>query len=108
MPILGGKMMKSVCAFMYVAPGCTPVVQHALLSSESLDLHISGVSDYAQGEAEAKRLVENGCTVIELYAGFGHEGIARIQKAVGPKIAVGAVRFDFHPALEFKSGDQVF
>ena len=34
--------------------------------------------------------------------------IARIKKAVGPGIAVGAVKFDFHPAFGFKSGDEMF
>ena len=56
----------------------------------------------------AKELVEKGCTAIELFAGFGNEGIARIKRAVGPGIAVGAVKFDFHPAFEFKSGDDLF
>ena len=56
----------------------------------------------------AKELVEKGCTAIELCAGFGNEGIARIKRAVGPGIAVGAVKFDFHPAFGFKSGDEMF
>ncbi|NBI61677.1 hypothetical protein D3Z38_00995 [Clostridiales bacterium] len=55
-----------------------------------------------------KKLVAKGCSAIELCAGFGNEGIARIQCAVGPGIAVGAVKFDFHPDLAFKSGDEVF
>lgn len=45
---------------------------------------------------------------MELCAGFGNEGIARIQRAVGPDVAVGAVKFDFHPGLGFKSGDALF
>lgn len=48
------------------------------------------------------------CTAMELCAGFGNEGIARIQRAVGPDVAVGAVKFDFHPGLGFKSGDALF
>ena len=32
----------------------------------------------------------------------------RIQKVVGPDVAVGAVKFDLHPAFGFKSGDTVF
>ena len=35
-------------------------------------------------------------------------GLARIKQAVENKIAVGAVRFDFHPGLGFKSGDDLF
>ncbi len=53
-------------------------------------------------------MVANGCTAVELCAGFGNEGIARIKKAVGPGIAVGAVKFDFHPAFGWKSGDDMF
>lgn len=53
-------------------------------------------------------MVAKGCTAIELCAGFGNEGIARIQRAVGPEIAVGAVKFGFHPAMGFKTGDDVF
>ena len=45
---------------------------------------------------------------MRLCAGFGNEGIARIQRAVGPDVAVGAVKFDFHPGLGFKSGDALF
>ena len=58
--------------------------------------------------APAKEMVAKGCTAIELCAGFGNEGIARIKRAVGPGIAVGAVKFDFHPAFGFKSGDEMF
>ena len=62
----------------------------------------------AEAEAAAKELAANGVTAMELCAGFGNEGIARIQRAVGPDVAVGAVKFDFHPAFGFKSGDEMF
>jgi hypothetical protein len=31
-----------------------------------------------------------------------------VAEAVGDKVAVGVVRFDNHPGLEFKSGDELF
>ena len=62
----------------------------------------------AEAEAAAKELAAGGVTAMELCAGFGNEGIARIQRAVGPDVAVGAVKFDFHPGLGFKSGDALF
>lgn len=55
-----------------------------------------------------RRAWQDGVTAVELCAGFGNEGIARIQQAVGPDVAVGAVKFDFHPALGFRSGDRLF
>ena len=68
-------------AFIYVAPGQNPQEQKAVIPSDTLTLHV---------------------------AGFGNEGIARIKKAVGPEIPVGAVKFDYHPAFGFKSGDELF
>ena len=67
-----------------------------------------GVNNYAEAAAVAKTLVEQGNVAIELCAGFGDEGVAMVKKAVGNRAAVGAVRFDNHPGLEFKSGDEIF
>ena len=72
-------------AFIYVAPGQNPQEQKAVIPSETLTLHVVGCSTYDQAE-----------------------GIARIKKAVGPEIPVGAVKFDYHPAFGFKSGDELF
>ena len=95
-------------AFIYVAPGQNPQEQKAVIPSYTLTLHVVGCSTYDQAETAAKELVANGCGAIELCAGFGNEGIARIKKAVGPEIPVGAVKFDYHPAFGFKSGDELF
>lgn len=43
---------------------------------------------------EARNLVENGTTLIEICGGFGAEGAARLQAAVGNDCAVGHVVFD--------------
>lgn len=56
----------------------------------------------------AQELVEQGVKAIELCAGFGNEGIARVSKAVRGKASVGAVKFDHHPGFDFKSGDELF
>ena len=101
--------MKFNAGFIYVAPNCDPKQQNAVIPGESIDLYVYGCSTYSQAEVVAKSLVEEkGCTAIELCAGFGNDGIARIQKVVGPDVAVGAVKFDLHPAFGFKSGDTVF
>ena len=100
--------MKFQCAFIYVAPNFNPDEQRAVIPGQDIDMNVIGCSTYDQAEIAAKEMVEKGCTAIELCAGFGNEGIARIKRAVGDGIAVGAVKFDFHPAFEFKSGDEIF
>ena len=100
--------MKFECAFIYVAPGCNPTKERAVVEGDSINMNVIGCATYAGAEEIAKEMVAKGCTAIELCAGFGNEGIARIKRAVGPGIAVGAVKFDFHPAFGFKSGDEMF
>ena len=127
--------MKFECAFIYVAPGCNPAKERAVVEGDSINMNVVGCATYAEAEEIAKEMVAKGCTAIELCAGFGNEGIARIKRAVGPGIffitgitgsilaiwlkmppvifpavciAVGAVKFDFHPAFGFKSGDEMF
>lgn len=56
----------------------------------------------------SKELVEQGVTVIELCAGFGQVGVVKVAETVEGKAKVGVVRFDSHPALDFKSGDEFF
>ena len=55
-----------------------------------------------KAKTTAVKLAGQGVKALELYAGFGNEGLVRISKAVNGKAAVGAVRFDF------KSGDEIF
>lgn len=95
-------------AFIYVAPGNDPETHKVFIDSPVVKLTVVGVADYNQAEKAAIELVKNGITAIELCAGFGNEGVARIVKAVGDKAVVGVVRFDFHPAFNFQSGDKVF
>ena len=105
--------MKFECAFIYVAPGCNPAKERDVVEGDSINMNVvKELTDRygaaAEAEEIAKEMVAKGCTAIELCAGFGNEGIARIKRAVGPGIAVGAVKFDFHPAFGFKSGDEMF
>ena len=55
-----------------------------------------------KAKTTAVKLAGQGVKALELCAGFGNEGLARISNAVG------AVRFDFHPGFDFKSGDELF
>jgi len=95
-------------AFIFVAPDADAARHRAVISTPVVELTAVGVKNYADAVEAAKNLVKEGIAAIELCAGFGVEGVAEIKKAVGSKVAVGVVRFDNHPGLEFKSGDEMF
>ena len=97
--------MALQAAFLFLI-GDADETTRTVVSTPSI--HLNGCKTYAEAEAAAKELAAVGVTAMELCAGFGNEGIARIQRAVGPDVAVGAVKFDFHPGLGFKSGDALF
>ena len=99
--------MALQAAFLFLAGDAGPD-SRAVVPTGSVNLNVVGCRNYDEAEAAARELAAKGVTAIELCAGFGNEGIARIQRAVGPQVAVGAVKFDFHPGLGFKSGDQIF
>ncbi len=95
-------------AFLFVAPQADPVCHRSVITTPKVELITVGVKDYSEGVQAAKDLVEEGVGAIELCAGFGTEGVAMIKKAVDGKAVVGVVRFDHHPGLGFKSGDELF
>jgi hypothetical protein len=95
-------------AFLFVAPGADGARHRAMIDTPVVKLTVIGVKDYKEAVAVALRLVDEGTVAIELCGGFGHEGVAAISKAVKGKAAVGVVRFDNHPGLGGKSGDDIF
>lgn len=102
-------MAKLKAAFMFVVPDADPSEHRATISTPDVaELIVVGVRDYQQAMQVSRELVDQGVQAIELCAGFGQIGVARITQAVGDKAVVGVVRFDRHPALEFKSGDELF
>lgn len=101
-------MGKIKAAFMFVVPDADPERDRMVISTpEVLELTVVGVKDYKEAARVARKLAEEGVKAIELCAGFGQIGVARVAEAVGSKAAVGAVRFDRHPLLDFKSGDDL-
>jgi hypothetical protein len=100
--------MALKAAFLFVAPEAEAQKHRSVIETPAVELTVVGVADYENAAKEAKRLVDQGVVAIELCGGFGIEGTAAVKKAVGNKAAVGVVRFDFHPGLEFKSGDEIF
>ena len=95
-------------AFIYIAPENDCEAHRAFIDSPVVSLAVVGVKDYEEAERVAQDLVNEGVTAIELCAGFGIDGVARINKAVEGKALVGVVRFDLHPAFGHQSGDSVF
>lgn len=100
--------MALKAAFLFVAPSVDPAVHRKTVVTPQVELTAVAVNDYAQAVEVCRQLVDEGIVAIELCGGFGHVGTARIAEAVGDRAAVGVVRFDNHPGLEFKSGDALF
>ena len=100
--------MATKAAFIYIAPENDLKMHKAFIDSPVVSLTVVGVKNYDEAVEVAKELVADGITAIELCAGFGNDGVARITKAVEGKALVGVVRFDLHPALNHQSGDKVF
>ena len=75
--------MALQAAFLFLI-GDADETTRTVVSTPSIHLNVVGCKTYAEAEAAAKEL------------------------AVGPDVAVGAVKFDFHPGLGFKSGDALF
>lgn len=100
--------MATKAAFIYIAPENNYKVHKAFIDSPVVSLTIVGVKTYDEAELVTKELVTDGITAIELCAGFGNEGVARLTKTVEGKAIVGVVRFDLHPALNHQSGDNIF
>lgn len=94
--------------FIFVAPEADYQKNRAVVETPEVVLTVVGVKDYITAAKAAKELVDEGIGAIELCAGFGIEGTALVKKAVGEKAVVGVVRFDNHPGLGFKSGDELF
>lgn len=101
-------MMSFKAAFIFVAPNTDSKTHKAVIDSPEVQLTVIGVKNYVEAEEVAKELTDQGVGAIELCAGFGIEGTARISKAVKGKAVVGTVRFDNHPGFGFKSGDVLF
>lgn len=95
-------------AFIFIAPGADPAVHRGVVETPGVRLTSIGVATYEQGAAAAAEMADAGCTAIELCGGFGIRGTYLVEQAVHGRARVGAVRFDLHPGLENKSGDELF
>ena len=97
---------KPKVVFMLWTPDADPVKHRTALVLDSLELIVVGVKDYNQAVEVSQDLVKEGVSAIELCGGFGNIGIAKVAEAV-KGVPVGVVKFDIHPLLQGKSGDQI-
>lgn len=100
--------MPLKAAFIFIAPNADPIIHRSTIETEQVTLITVGVKNYDSAIEEAVKLTEDGVVAIELCGGFGHNGAAMVSNAVKDKAAVGVVRFDLHPGLDNKSGDDIF
>ena len=94
-------------AFVFVSPDVDPVKHRMTIALTDLDLIVAGTKNHTHAVEVCRDLVKEGVSVIELCAGFGNVAAGKISEAV-PGIPVGVVKFDRHPFLGGKSGDEVF
>lgn len=100
--------MPLKAAFVFLAPDVDPEKHRKVVITPAVELTVVATKDYKEAAEVSRKLVDGGVQAIELCGGFGHIGVAEIVKAVKGKVPVGVVRFDSHPGLEFKSGDELF
>jgi len=91
---------------MFLGRGVDSRKHRVTIALDSSELLIVGVQNYDQAVEVSKELVKEGAKFIELCAGFGNIGMAKVAEAV-KGIPVGLVRFDMHPATRGKTGDQM-
>lgn len=99
-------MLKA--AFIFLAPHADPDVHRSIIETEAVHLITVGVDSYASAVVEVAKLMDEEVGAIELCGGFGHIGTAMIADVMGSKAALGVVKFDSHPGLGGKSGDDIF
>ncbi|HWR38431.1 MAG TPA: DUF6506 family protein [Patescibacteria group bacterium] len=99
-------MLKA--AFVFIAPKADGRQHRSVIATPEVELTTVGVGDYAAAAVVVKELVNQGVVAVELCGGFGIHGVAAVKEAAQGNAAVGVVRFDCHPGLGGKSGDELF
>lgn len=101
-------IMVLKAAFLFVAPGADYREHKSTVNTPEVVLTVVGVSDYAMAEKATEELIGQGIEAIELCGGFGDIGTAAVKRAARGRAVIGVVRFDIHPGLGCKSGDELF
>jgi hypothetical protein len=76
--------------YMFINPKLDSNKHRAEIETpENGKMFFIGVNSIEEGIKIAESFVQDGIELIELCGGFGYEGTARIQNALGDKIPVG-------------------
>ena len=100
--------MALKAAFVFLAPDVDPKKHRQTVVTPAVELTAVAVNNYAEAVKVCKELLDEGIAAFELCGGFGNIGTGMVAEALKGKAAVGAVRFDGHPGLGNKSGDELF
>lgn len=100
--------MALKAAFIFLAPQVNPKEHRQTVVTPAVELTAVAVNNYAEAVRVCQELAAEGIAAFELCGGFGNIGAGMIAEALRGKAAVGVVRFDGHPGLEGKSGDDLF
>ncbi len=92
-------MIKGV--FIFIAPNADSNKNRAKEATPNLELSVVGVKDLDDAVDVAKGLVADGTQLIELRAGFGPGGTAKIIEAVDGKIPIGSVSYSVESSGKF-------
>jgi hypothetical protein len=95
-------------AFIFIAPNGNPDLHRSVIDTGEVILTTVSVNSYEAAVQVAKKLSKEGVTTFELCGGFGLKGAYLVSEAVKGNAVTGVVRFDIHPGLDNKSGDEFF
>lgn len=87
--------MRKKWAFIYKSEGCDPNVHQSVIESPKHITFIYGVKSIEEGCILAKKIVDDGCMLIELCGGFGVEGTKQVITAIKGLVPVGYI--DYFP-----------
>ncbi|MDL2253058.1 DUF6506 family protein [Ruminococcaceae bacterium OttesenSCG-928-I18] len=75
-------------AFLFLDKKLDPALHNHMMLSPGTVNRFMGVTSVQEGCETAKKLVENGCQLIELCGGFGEEGAKEVVKAIDDAVPV--------------------
>jgi hypothetical protein len=87
-------------AFIYISKECNPKEHNKTIDSLGCRSIFVGVDSVDAGCEAAKKLVSEGCRIIELCGGFGKQGAKKVIEATEGAVPVGFV--DYFPGDEEK------